>query len=231
MLFLMGTYNGPWGLSFNPFLIAQAGRPFNVTTENDLTGDNFFNDRPGLASSSDCAATGGPQPSQYAVTPFGCLDTIPGSGESLLPINLGNSPSSIAMNLRVSRAWGLGPKVQATGGPPPGGGGGYGGGGGRGGGFGGFGGPMGGGRGGPFGGTSNTGRKYALSFSAQALNIFNDIDYGTPSGQVAPAWDQSTGITGPGSRFEKSTSLAGGIFASPSGSAARRIFIQAAFQF
>jgi hypothetical protein len=90
---------------------------------------------------------------------------------------------------------------------------------------------MGGGRGGPFGGTSNTGRKYALSFSAQALNLFNDIDYGTPSGVVAPAWDSSTQITGPGSRFGKSTSLAGGMFASPSGSAARRIFIQAAFQF
>lgn len=241
MLFLMGTYNGPWKLSFNPFLIAQAGRPFNVSVENDLTGDNFFNDRPGVVSASDCSATAGPQPTQYALTPFGCLDTIPGAGEALLPINLGKSPSAVALNLRVSRAWGLGPKVQATGGPnqsgggpPPGGGGGGGGGGrgggggGGGGGYGGFGG--GGGRGGPFGGT-NTGRKYALTFSAQALNLFNDIDYGTPSGLVAPAWDQTTGITGPGSRFEKSTSLAGGIFASPSGSAARRIFIQAAFQF
>jgi hypothetical protein len=223
----MGSYNGPWGLSFNPFLIAQAGRPFNVTSENDLTGDNFFNDRPGLASSSDCTATAGPQASQYAMTRFGCLDTIPGAGETLLPINLGKSPSSVAMNLRVSRAWGLGPKVEATGGPNPGGDG-HGGGGGRGGGFGG---PFGGGGGrGPWSGT-NTGRKYALTFSAQALNLFNNIDYGTPSGAVAPAWDQSTGVTGPGSRFEKSTSLAGGIFASPSGSAARRIFIQAAFQF
>jgi hypothetical protein len=231
MLFLMGSYNGPWKLSFNPFLIAQAGRPFNPTVENDLTGDNFFNDRPGLASSADCAATTGPLPSQYALTPFGCLDTSPAPGEATLPINLGNSPSSVALNLRVSRAWGIGPKVESTGGPNPGGGPPSGGGrGGRGGGFGGFGGPMGGGRGGPFGGT-NTGRKYALTFSAQALNLFNDIDYGTPSGQVAPAWDKTTGITGPGSGFNRSHSLAGGIFASPSGSAARRIFVQAAFQF
>ncbi len=242
MVFLMGTYNGPWGLSFNPFLIAQAGRPFNVAVENDLAGDNFFNDRPGLVSSSDCAATAGPQPSQYAMTPFGCLDTIPVPGESLLGVNIGDSPASVAVNLRISRSWGLGPKVEATGGPnqsgggpPPGGGGGRGGGGyggGRGGGgFGGFGGPFGGGGGrGPWG-MANTGRKYALTFSAQALNLFNDIDYGSPSGVVAPAWDSSTGVTGPGSRFEKSTSLAGGMFASPTGSAARRIFIQAAFQF
>jgi hypothetical protein len=243
MVFLMGNYNGPWGLTFNPFMIAQAGRPFNVTVENDLTGDNFFNSRPGLAASaSDCAATAGPEPTQYAMTQFGCLDTNPTSGESLLPINRGDGPASVALNLRVSRSWGIGPKVEATGGPnqqgggppPPGGGRGGGGGGGRGGGgfggFGGFGGPMGGGRGGPMGGT-NTGRKYALTFSAQALNLFNDIDYGTPSGLVAPAWNSTTGVTGPGSRFERSTSLAGGIFASPSGSAARRIFFQAAFQF
>jgi hypothetical protein len=56
-----------------------------------------------------------------------------------------------------------------------------------------------------------------LTFSAQALNLFNDIDYGQPAGNV----------TSP--NFGKSTSLAGGIFSS--GSAARRIFFQAVFQF
>jgi len=78
---------------------------------------------------------------------------------------------------------------------------------------------------------SNTGHKYSLTFSAQALNLFNDIDYGTPSGSVAPTFNKTTGITGPGSRFGQSTSLAGGIFASPTGSAARRVFFQAAFTF
>jgi hypothetical protein len=102
----------------------------------------------------------------------------------------------------------------------PGGGPGGGGGGGRGGG--GFGGPQG----------ANTGHKYSLTFSAQALNLFNDIDYGTPSGSVVPTLlPGSTTEYGPGTRFDKSTSLAGGIFASPSGSAARRIFFQAAFNF
>jgi len=51
------------------------------------------------------------------------------------------------------------------------------------------------------------------------LNLFNDIDYGTPVGTVIPG----------SSRFGESTSLAGGIFSS--GSAARRIFFQAAFSF
>ncbi len=237
MVFLMGSYTGKWGISYNPFLVVQAGRPFNITTDTDLTGDNFFNDRPSLAASSSCTGS-----SQYVQTSLGCLDTLPQAGETLLPVNVGNSPSSIAVNLRVSRSFGLGPKVAAPpgrGGPGgPGGPGGFGGGG-----FGGpgGGGPRGGGGGGGFGGgggmrggMSNTGRKYSLTFSAQALNLFNDIDYGTPSGSVVPTLLSGTGSTavyGPGSRFNKSTSLAGGLFASPTGSAARRIFIQAAFSF
>jgi len=40
-----------------------------------------------------------------------------------------------------------------------------------------------------------------------------------------------TGLYGPGSRFDKSTSLARGLGASPTSSAARRIFFQAAFTF
>jgi hypothetical protein len=78
---------------------------------------------------------------------------------------------------------------------------------------------------------SNTGHKYSLTFSAQALNLFNDIDYGQPSGTLIPTLNTATGLYGPGSRFLKSTSLARGMFASPTSSAARRIFFQAAFSF
>ncbi|MGH9607621.1 MAG: carboxypeptidase regulatory-like domain-containing protein [Terracidiphilus sp.] len=215
-MLLVGDYTGPWGLTFNPFLIAHQGEPYNISTSTDLTGDNFFNDRPAYASSSDCPSTS----ANYVSTPFGCLDTNPGQGASLVPANLGNSPSSVALNLRVSRTFGVGPKGETAGGPPP-----------RGGG----------GRhfhiGGPFGGSSNpfhhgpaaTSRKYALTFSAQALNLFNDVDYGSPSGSLIPTLNSSTGLYAPDSRFGQSTGLAGGIFSS--GSAVRRIFFQAAFQF
>ena len=85
------------------------------------------------------------------------------------------------------------------------------------------------------GGMANTGRKYSLTFSAQALNLFNDINYGTPHGAIAPTPVAISGgqyITGPGALFGQSTSLySGSMFASPTGSAARRIFIQAAFSF
>ncbi|MGD0345109.1 MAG: carboxypeptidase regulatory-like domain-containing protein [Terracidiphilus sp.] len=242
VVFLFGNYSGKWGISYNPFLFVQTGRPFNITTDNDLTGDDFLNDRPSLAASSSSCSSGN---AQYAQTSFGCLDTgLPQTGETLLAPNLGNGPASISVNLRVSRSWGIGPKVQAPAGAGgqrgQGGGGGFGGGGfggpgggGRGGGGGGFGGGGFGGGGGR-GGMSNTGRKYSLTFSAQALNLFNDVNYGTPIGSVVPTPPPpNSGITayGPGSRFETSPSLAGGQFASPSGSASRRIFIMAAFSF
>jgi hypothetical protein len=236
MLFLMGNYTAPWRVSFNPFLIAQSGRPFNIVTNNDLTGDSFFNDRPSYATAASIA-------SDVVRTSMGNFDTVPQPGETIIPANFANGPAAVALNLRVSRSFGLGPKTapannqaggQPQGGPPPGGGG-PGGGGGRGGPGGGFGGGgFGGGGfggGGPRGGMNDTGHKYSLTFSAQALNLFNDIDYGTPSGTLIPTLDPTTGTYGPGSRFEKSTTLARGMFSSQTSSAARRIFFQAAFSF
>jgi hypothetical protein len=219
MLFMMANYQGPWGIRFNPFLIAQSGRPYNITLPTDPL-NNFFNQRPTFATSATPQA-------DLLTTPYGVLDKTGLTG-TMIPINLGDSPAAVAVNLRISRGFGLGPKVASTsnqtdGGPPPSGPPQGGGGGGRGGGMGGFGpggfGGGGGGRGGPggMGGTNTTGRKYALTFSVQALNLFNDIDYGTPNGTV----------TAP--NFGKSTNLAGGIFST--GSAARRVFGQVVFSF
>jgi hypothetical protein len=77
----------------------------------------------------------------------------------------------------------------------------------------------------------NTGHKYSLNFNVQALNLFNDVDLGTPHGGIQPTFNTSTGLYGPGTEFGKSTSLAGGQFASPGGNAARRIYFMVAFQF
>ncbi len=228
-LFLMSTYNGPWKIRFNPFVIAQSGRPYNVTLSTDPL-NNFFNQRPAYASLASACSTTSSTVSEYVQTEFGCLDTIPNSSETLLPINLGSGPAALAVNLRISRGFGIGPKLasatssQDTAGgpppvPPPGGGRG-----GRGGGGGGFG--MG---GGPMGGGMSSGRKYTLTFSAQALNLFNDISRGQPNGTIIPTLNTSTGLTGPGSQFGVSNSMNGGIFSQ--GSAARRIFVQVIFSF
>jgi hypothetical protein len=79
-----------------------------------------------------------------------------------------------------------------------------------------------------FAGPVNT-RNYSLNFSVQAMNLFNNINYGTPSGTIVPTLDKSTGLYGPGSLFGHSTSLAGGPFST--GAASRRIFAQVIFVF
>jgi len=235
-LFLMGTYTGPWKITFNPFVIAQSGKPYDIATGLDLTGDNFIGqDRPSYASAATLAAN-------LVKTNYGSFDLVPTQSETIIPANLGVGPAAIAVNLRVARSWGIGPELGGNkaaagggaggpggpggpggGGPPPGGGGpppGGGGGGGGGYGGGGFGG------GGFGGGGAATGRKYSLNFSAQALNLFNDIDYGTPVGTVTQATPGQSTVS---SRFGTSTSLAGGIYSTSS--ASRRVFLQLAFQF
>jgi hypothetical protein len=248
----MANYQAPWGIRFNPFLIAEAGKPYNIVTNNDLSGDNFFNNRPSLASDASlCTVPAGTStPSHYAQTSFGCLNTEPSSTDTLLPINMANGPAAVSMMLRISRTFGIGPKVATTsnqdsggpggGGPPPGGGGGRGGGPGGGGPGGGPGGGFGPGGFGGSGGRPPRGmfdspasRKYNLNFSVQAQNLFNNIDYGTPSGTVIPTLTKipttAASTTVEAGRFGESTSLAGGPFSS--GSAARRIFFQAIFSF
>jgi len=217
-LFSMANYSGPWGLRFNPFLIAQSGKPFNITLPNDPL-NNFYNQRPGVASAAQCASdtTG-----RYISTHYGCMDSQPALGEALVPANLAKGPASVAFNLRVSRAFGFGPETGSSAGPGPDGGphdggGGYRRGGPPGGGLG-PGGLGGGGRGmgGMFGG-GGSGRKYTLNLSVQALNLFNNMNYGGPNGVLGSP------------HFDRSTTLAGGIFST--GSASRRIFGQAIFTF
>ena len=79
------------------------------------------------------------------------------------------------------------------------------------------------------GGGISSGHKYTLTFSAQALNLFNDISRAKQNGTIIPTYNSSTGLTGPGSQFGQSNSLAFGMFSQ--GSAARRIFVQAVFSF
>ncbi len=42
----MANYNGPWGIRFNPFLVAQSGKPFNVTLPTDPLNNFAISGRP-----------------------------------------------------------------------------------------------------------------------------------------------------------------------------------------
>jgi hypothetical protein len=217
-LFAMANYTGPWGLRFNPFLVANSGRPYNINLITD-TVNGLGNRRPGVATATECSGSLGG--SRYYSTPWGCMDAEPAGSEQLIPMNVATGPAMAAFNLRISRGFGFGPETggQNGGGPPPGGGGGGGGnrgGGGPGGGLGPGGLGGGGGRGGMGGGLANN-RKYMLTFSAQALNLFNNVNYAQPDGTLGT------------DNFGHSTSLAPGI--GSMGSASRRIFLQAVLTF
>jgi hypothetical protein len=213
---LGGNIAMPYGFRLNPFMLVTSGRPFDITLGQDLNGDSIFNDRPAFAA----PGTGG------KVTPFGTFNTgVPLPGQTIVPINSGTGTASFTLNLRLSKSFGFGPKLDrasaadVSGGPGgPGGPGGRGGAGGPGGGglgprgLSGGGGP----RGGPFGAAPAT-RRYNLTFTVAARNVLNHPNLATPVGNLnSPLFGQSNALMGP--PFS-------------SGSANRRIDLQMLFNF
>ena len=207
--FFGGSIALPAGFRVSPFMIVNSGAPFNITLGQDLNGDFIFNDRPALASSATATA-------DFKSTPFGNFDLNPPSTDPRIPVNFGDGPGQFTLNLRLSKTFGIGPKVEGSGGPPQGGGMGghspeaHGGPRGFGGGGRGRGGP-----GGPFGERSS--QRYSLTFSANARNIFNHVNPGAPVGSLSS------------DKFGQSISLAGGPFNTQS--ANRRVDFQVMFSF
>jgi hypothetical protein len=186
-VFFGGTLGIPYGFRLSPFLIASSGIPFNITTGQDPFGDAQFNTRPAFATCSGAAEP------NVVQTAFGCFNTLPQPGQALIPINFANGPGRFVMNLRLSKTFGFGQKKElaATGPGGPGGGGTFGRGpGGGGGGRGGGGGPM-------FGGGGSSNYRYNLTFSVSARNIFNNVNYATPIGNLSsPLFGEANGLAG-----------------------------------
>jgi hypothetical protein len=206
-VFVGGTIALPRGFRMSPFLVASSGIPFNITLGQDYNGDSIFNDRPTFATDLT-------RPS-VVVTQWGTFDTAPLPGQKVIPPYYGTGPGRFALNLRLSKTIGFGPETKnsgagMSGGPGGGPGGGRGGGRGPGGGFGGA-------MGGPMSLGSATNRRYNLTFSVNARNIFNNINYAPLVGNL------SSPI------FGQPNAIAGGPFGSSS--APRKIELQAMFNF
>ncbi len=228
---LFGNFMLPWKISVSPMVMANSGTPYNIVTGDELTGNNQLNARPTYASS--CSEAGAFQ------TQYGCLDALPygfgaqsGSGatldpsavgERMIPYGLGTGPSNVAVNMRLSKVIGIGPKL-AEGERGAGGGGDF-----HGGPRGLGGGGLSGNRGGPGRMDQAVARKYSLNFSAFATNIFNHENLGTPSGAMSPSPD-GNGDLQLSRYFEHSQTIAGGFFHGPS-AGNRVITLQAMFNF
>jgi len=206
--FIGGTVALPHGIRVNPFLVVSSSQPFNITLGNDYNGDSIFNDRPTFA-------TPGQTGPNIVATQWGTFNATPQQGQTVIPPYYGSGPGRFALNMRVSKTIGFGREIKGAGNSGgPGGMGGPGGGRGPGGGpRGGFGGAS----GGPIGLGGATNRRYSLTFSVNARNIFNNINYAPLVGNL------SSPI------FGQPNSIAGGPYGSSS--APRKIELQASFNF
>jgi hypothetical protein len=101
---IFGTVNLPWyKIVLSPFIVANTGPPFNITTGQDLNLDRQVNERPSFASpDASCLSD------TIRCTRFGKFNLKPLLGETIIPRNYGNSPGSLSVNLRVSRVFQFG---------------------------------------------------------------------------------------------------------------------------
>ena len=118
-VFAFANYSAPWGFRISPFLSAWSSAPFNVQLSQDNNGDSFFNDRPVFATSAS-------NPADVDITKYGNFDisATPPPGAKIIPVNYGNASVQFAMNMRVAKTFGVGPRVEEGQGARVGGGGG-----------------------------------------------------------------------------------------------------------
>ncbi|HEX8882741.1 MAG TPA: carboxypeptidase regulatory-like domain-containing protein [Candidatus Acidoferrum sp.] len=174
--FVGGTASFRWGFRLSPFLIAQSGPPFNITTGQDLYGINTFNARPTVDA---CGSPG------VKSTAFGCFNEVAQLGQIGIPINEETGPARFSLNLRLSKTFGFGAKKETAA---------------RGGGM--SGGTFGRGPGGPhgdhggmWGGPSEN--HYNLTLSVNARNAFNYVNVSNPIGNLSsPLFGESNGLVG-----------------------------------
>jgi hypothetical protein len=223
--FMGGAIALPYNFRLSPFLVVSSGTPYNVTLSQDLIGSAQFNQRPTFAN----GATG---PTIVSV-PAGTFNTVPEQNAVAIPFDYLTSPGLCTLNLRLTKTIGFGGESGGSG-PRQGGGGGGdygGGGGGRGGGGGGRGAPFGGGprgQGGQLGGGGTTDRRYNLTFSVNARNVFNHVNVATPTAVLnPPTADLPQASASP--FFATPNQLAGGSFSSST--ANRLIYLQVSFSF
>ena len=216
---VFGTINLPWWkVVLNPFIVANTGPAFNITTGQDRNLDRQFNERPSFAGpNADCSAP------NIRCTRFGNFNLTPLPGEAIIPRNFGQAPGAFVVNFRVSRAFAFGNinrgNAAGPGGARPAGGPG--------------GGPVVAGGGGPRvaavgpqggGGAAPSEKRYNLNVSINFQNLLNRVNLSPPVGNLAsPNFGESLGLGGAFGGF------GGG--GGSSGAGNRRIYAQVRLNF
>lgn len=170
---IFGTVTLPWWrLVLNPFVIANTGPPFNITTGQDRNLDRQFNERPSFAGpNADCSSP------VIRCTRFGNFNLAPLPGETIVPRNYGQAPGAFVINLRVSRSFAFMDKgnsaasrLAATGSSAP---------------------------AAPTRAAARTEKRFNLNVSINFQNLLNHVNLSTPVGNLAsPSFGQSLGLGG-----------------------------------
>jgi hypothetical protein len=156
-----------WKITMNPFLAANSGQPYNITTGLDPANTGFPTARPALLDGVAAGSCSGAN-LMYAAG-FGCFDLKPAVGTAAIGHNFARGPADVNLILRVARTWAFGgegrsgPAQQTSGGA------------------------MHGAGNGPPAGLfdTKTGRRYNLTVSASTLNALNRSNFAPPNGDLS----------------------------------------------
>lgn len=102
-LFTSAGYQASHGITFNTFIVANTGRPFNIITGRDTNGDTFFSERPAFAT--DLSKPG------VIITPLGAFDPNPAPGQRIIPRNFGQGPAFVSVNFGMGKTIKFGPAI------------------------------------------------------------------------------------------------------------------------
>ena len=163
---LGGSVPLKWKVTIYPFIAANSGQPYNITTGLDPDNTGFPAARPALLDSVPAGLCAGGN-LIYAAG-FGCFDLKPAAGTATIGHNFARGSGAVNVVLRVARTWtfgGEGPSgpVETSGGemhgpenrPPA----------------------------GMF--HTNTGRRYNITLSASTLNALNHPNFAPPNGDLS----------------------------------------------
>ncbi len=181
-----GSWQLPKNVALSPFILAQSGTYYDITSGIDTNQDGQINDRPFYVNSGAHSCFNA---ADYSLVNTGNLTPV--------PVDSCVGPANFTFNLRANKTFGFGRRTEQTGGP----------GGSHGGSRGGRGGGPGGGPGGRLGFGSSTGRRYNFTIGAQAANLFNAVPYGTPNSVVSSGAQFGRFTTLAGGPFSSSTAV------------------------
>jgi TonB dependent receptor len=102
--FVSASATLPLRIRMAPFIYAQSGLPYNLTSGVDTNGDgNPNDDRPAFAQNLS-------RPSVVEKPGFGAFDTAPGTlpNAMIVPRNYLEGPGILSLSVRVSRSWAFG---------------------------------------------------------------------------------------------------------------------------